>query len=261
MWLAAYPRMDVPHAFHAAMKGGRPLKRWRYVGVFGQDLMACFGVVRIGVLPQAFWAVLDETGLRERTRFRPGAVDLRDGRVRVRDVADLRVEPAGEPIEVTNPHGAQQIWTRKTPARVRGTLAGRAVDLPALIDDSAGYHARVTEWEWAAGAGVSADGRDVRWNLVTGIHDGATGSERRVWIDGAAHEVAPVTFAAALDEVRFGEGGALRFSARAERARHDNLLLLASDYRQPFGTASGTLPGGIELASGAGVMERHRARW
>ena len=253
--------MDVPDAFHAPLKGGRPLKRWRYVGVFGDDVMACFGVVRIGVLPQAFWAVLDGGGLRERTRFRPAAVDLRDGVVQVRDVADLVVEPAGEAIEVTNWHGAQRIWTRKTPARVRGTLAGQTVDLPALVDDSAGYHARVTEWEWAAGAGTSVDGRDVRWNLVTGLHDGATGSERRVWVDGVAHEVGPVTFSQPLDEVRFAEGGALRFAARAERARRDELLLFASDYRQPFGTASGTLPGGIELASGAGVMERHRARW
>jgi hypothetical protein len=253
--------MGVPHAFRAPLKGGRPLKRWRYVGVFGDDVMACFGVVRIGGLPQAFWAVLDGDGLRERTRFRPSAVDLRDGVVRVRDVADLVIEPAGGAIAVTNPHGAQAIWTRKTPARVRGTLAGADVDLPALIDDSAGYHARVTEWEWAAGAGTSVDGRDVRWNLVTGIHDGATGSERRVWVDGVAQEVAPVTFSGALDEVRFAEGGALHFAARAERARRDELLLFASDYRQPFGTVTGTLPGGIELASGAGVMERHRARW
>lgn len=253
--------MDVPHAFRAPFKGGRPLKRWRYVGVFGNDVMACFGTVRIGPLPQAFWAVLDADGLHERTRFRTAAVDLADGVVRVRDVADLVVEPAGETIEVTSPHGAQRIWTRKTPARVRGTLAGRAVDLPALIDDSAGYHARVTEWEWAAGAGVTADGRDVRWNLVTGVHDAATGSERRVWVDGAAHEVGRVTFSDALDEVRFAEGGALRFAARAERARSDELRIFASDYRQPFGSASGTLPGGIELVSGSGVMERHRARW
>lgn len=253
--------MQVPHAYRAPLKGGRPLKRWRYVGVFGADSMACFGVVRIGVLRQSFWALLDGDALRERTRFVPGAVDLRDGAVRVRGVADLRVEPDGTPIEVTNRHGAQEIWTRKTPARVRGELGGRRVDLPALIDDSAGYHARVTEWEWAAGAGTSADGRDVRWNLVTGLHDGATGSERRVWLDGEPHEVGPVTFSPALDEVRFTEGGTLRFAARAERARDDNMLLLASDYRQPFGTATGTLPDGIELVSGAGVMERHRARW
>jgi hypothetical protein len=253
--------MHVPHAFRAPLKGRRPLKRWRYVGVFGDDIMACFGTVRIGPLPQAFWAVLDADGLRERTRFRTRSVDLADGVVRVAGVADLTVEPAGEPIEVTNAHGAQRIWTRKTPARARGTIAGRIVDLPALIDDSAGYHARVTEWEWAAGAGVSADGCDVRWNLVTGIHDGATGSERRLWVDGVAREVGPVTFSPALDEVRFAEGGALRFAARAERARRDELGIFASDYRQPFGTVAGTLPGAIELASGSGVMERHRARW
>jgi hypothetical protein len=253
--------MDVPDALRAPFKGGRPLKRWRYVGVFGDDVMACFGVVHIGPLRQAFWAVLDGGALRERTRFRTSAVDLGDGAVRVRDVADLTVEPAGETIEVTNAHGAQQIWTRKTPARVRGALAGQTVDLPALVDDSAGYHARVTEWEWAAGAGVSVDGRDVRWNLVTGVHDGATGSERRIWVDGVAAEVGPVAFSPALDEVAFAEGGALRFSARAERARSDELLIFASDYRQPFGSASGALPGGLELASGSGVMERHRARW
>ena len=55
--------------------------------------------------------------------------------------------------------------------------------------------------------------------------------------------------------------GALRFAARAERARRDELLLFASDYRQPFGGVTGTLPGGVELASGSGVMERHHARW
>jgi len=253
--------MDVPHAFRTPLKGGRPLKRWRYVGVFGDDLMACFGLVSVGPLRQAFWAVLDGGGLRERTRFRTRTVDVSDGVVRVRGVADLAVDPAGEAIEVTSAHGAQHIWTRKTPARVRGTLAGQTVDLPALVDDSAGYHARVTEWEWAAGAGMSSDGRDVRWNLVTGVHDGATGSERRVWVDGEASEVGPVVFSDALDEVRFAGGGALRFSARAQRARRDELLLFASDYRQPFGSVLGTLPGGIELASGSGVMERHRARW
>ena len=253
--------MAVPHAFRALVKGGRPRKSWRYVAVFGHDVMACFGVVRIGPVPQAFWAVLDDGRLRERTRFAPGAVDLSDGVVRVRDVAELEVAPAGEAIEVTNRHGTQDIWTRKTPARVRGTLLGRAADLPALIDDSAGYHARVTEWEWAAGAGVDAAGRDVRWNLVTGVHDGVTGSERRVWIDGIAHEVGPVAFAPGLDEVRFDGGEALRFAAHAERARRDELLVIASDYRQPFGAASGTLPGGVELVRGSGVMERHRARW
>jgi hypothetical protein len=34
-----------------------------------------------------------------------------------------------------------------------------------------------------------------------------------------------------------------------------------SRYRQHFGTFSGVLPDGIELAEGYGVMERHEVRW
>jgi hypothetical protein len=34
-----------------------------------------------------------------------------------------------------------------------------------------------------------------------------------------------------------------------------------SRYRQPFGTFSGRLPGGLELAAGYGVMEEHDVRW
>ena len=45
------------------------------------------------------------------------------------------------------------------------------------------------------------------------------------------------------------------------RARRDNLVVFSSDYRQPFGTFTGTLPGGVRLAEGFGVMERHDVRW
>jgi hypothetical protein len=57
------------------------------------------------------------------------------------------------------------------------------------------------------------------------------------------------------------DGGALEFRAEAQRERHDELLLVRSDYVQPFGTVSGTLPGGVALGEGFGVMEDHRARW
>ena len=36
---------------------------------------------------------------------------------------------------------------------------------------------------------------------------------------------------------------------------------MRSRYRQPFGTFSGELPGGIELAEGYGVMEDHDVHW
>jgi Protein of unknown function (DUF2804) len=245
----------------------RILKRWRYVGVWGPDVMLCAGVVRVGGVPQSFWAVWDREAhvLTERTRRRLGTVALPDGAARVRDdgvAIDLVLAPAGEPVAVTSDHDGGEIHTRKTPATARGRVALGArtieVDAPALVDDSSGRHARETAWEWCAGAGRSTDGRAVVWNLVSGIHDAPRGSERAVWVDGARVEPPPVVFGASLDAV-----GDLRFAAEAQRARHDRVLfgLVESEYRQPFGTFSGTLPGGVALAAGYGVMERHRARW
>jgi hypothetical protein len=246
-------------------------KAWRYAGVFGEELMVCAGVVRVGPARQAFWAVWDrrEGVLRERTRLPARRqVALPGGRVVVREgdvEVDLRLDPAGEPIEVTSPHHGAPIWTRKAPVRAVGTvrIAGRAlpVDAPGLEDHSAGWHARRTAWRWAAGAGRAADGRALVWNLVEGIHDGPSGSERRVWVGGVPREVGPVAFAPGLREVAFAEGGALAFRAEAVRARRDELGLVASDYEQPFGSFSGVLPGGLEVVGGRGVMERHRARW
>jgi hypothetical protein len=257
--------LPLPPARMPPWRDRRPLKRWRYVGVFGERVLLCAGSVRIAGLPQAFWAVLDRRGgrLAQRTAFRPGAVALPDGAVRVGGAIDLLLEPSGAPVEVVSPHGRSFVWTRKQPARARGTatIDGRLlqIDAPALIDDSAGYHARRTSWEWSAGAGRAQDGREVVWNLVTGVHDAPVGSERTVWLDGVATELAPVRFADALDGVR-GEDVDLRFDAEAERARRDELLVLASDYRQPFGAYAGTIAG-VRLATAAGVMERHSARW
>jgi Protein of unknown function (DUF2804) len=259
------PGLALPPGPMPRRAGRRPLKRWRYVGVYGPALMLCASTVSIAGLRQAFWAVWDREAQRlwERTSLRRGRVTLPDGEAHVADreaALDLVLEPAGEPVEVVSRHGASYIWTRKLPIRATGlvTLEGRtlAVDARGLMDDSAGYHARRTAWEWSAGAGIAQGGEDVVWNLVAGVHDAPRGSERTVWIDGVAHEVGPVRFAAGLDAV-----GDLRFTPEAERVRRDDLLLVASDYRQPFGSFAGTLPDGTELASGQGVMERHRARW
>jgi hypothetical protein len=257
--------LALPPAPMPRRMGTRPLKRWRYVGVYGPELMLCAGSVRIAGIPQAFWGVWDREAQRlwERTVLRRGRVALPDGAVRVADrevSVDLVLEPAGDAVEVTSRHGASYIWTRKQPVRATGlvTLEGRtlAVDARGLLDDSAGYHARHTAWEWSAGTGIAIGGEPVVWNLVAGVHDAPRQSERTVWVDGAPCEVGPVAFAEGLDAV-----GDLRFTPEAERVRRDDLLLIASDYRQPFGAFTGTLPDGTELASGYGVMERHRARW
>ena len=252
---------------------GRPLKRWRYVGVFGERLMLCAGVVWVGVLPQTFWAVWDRRreALRERTRLlRPlRFVSLPgDGRVVIRDVtvtADLTVTP-GVGVETATPDGPAWIWTRKQAGvRVQGrvVLDGEEIEVDDLgcVDESAGYHARETTWHWSAGVGVLSDARPVAWNLVAGVHDFEAASERTIWVDGEPHEVAPVAFSPSLDAITFGDGARLAFTAEATRRRTDDLVVFKSDYVQPFGTFSGILEGGLELAEGRGVMERHSARW
>jgi hypothetical protein len=269
-------------------RGTRPLKRWRYVGIFCDELMACAATVQVGPARQAFWAVLSRADrrLRERTHTLAGrgAVALTPGRLRVRDngvALDLVLaEDAG--IEALCPHGRGYVWTRKQAGiRASGTVAldggpPRAIEALAVVDDTAGYHARVTEWRWAAGVGVDPAGAPLAFNLVEGVNDPPTeagrhapsaripvsaSSERAVWVAGKPHEVAAVHFAVDLSRIDSADGSQLRFTAQAQRSRSENLLLVRSDYRAPFGTFSGTLPGGVELAHGMGVVEHHRARW
>ena len=128
--------------------------------------------------------------------------------------------------------------------------------LRAVVDESAGYHARHTAWRWSAGVGTAESGAAVAWNLVAGLHDAPAASERTVWVDGEPHAVAPVAFADGLAGV-----DGLRFAPEAVRARRERLLLVGSDYEQPFGTFSGSLPVAGPLREGWGVMERHDARW
>jgi hypothetical protein len=265
--------LRVPPARMPLWRAGRPLKRWRYVGLYGDAAMLCAADVRIAGLPQGFWALWDRgarsdgaagspSALTEKTVFRPGAVTLRDDVVRF-GPASLTLEPAGAAMEVTSAHGTSYIWTRKQPVRARGVVAGREVELYGLIDDSAGYHARRTDWRWCAGVGVGPGGETLCFNIVDGVHDAPQESERTVWVDGVASELPPATFADDLSAVTFSADPAagLAFAEEARRARSDDFKLMASDYVQPFGTFSGTLPGGVAVARGWGVMERHSVRW
>ena len=153
-------------------------------------------------------------------------------------------------------------WTRKQGGiAVSGTvaLAGgapRAVEGRAVIDDTSAYYERHTAWRWCAGVGTDAEGRALAWNLVEGVNDPARGSERTVWVDGVPREAGPLAIAPSLDAV-----GDLRFHAEASREHRQNLVVVRSRYRQPFGTFSGALPDGSRLSEGYGVMEDHDVWW
>ena len=244
------------------------------MGVFAEDLMLCAGIAHVGPVPQTFWAVWDRRGGVLDTASRvvntsgmkveAEEVVVRSGPLRL----EITLSPAGEPVEVVSPHGESYIWTRKVPVRADGHLAigmeVRPVSGLGILDESAGYHARETRWEWSAGNGTTVDGWDVTWNLVRGLHDADEASERTVWINGRAAETPPVRFGADLDEIWGLDGSLLHFDEEAAVSRSENLGVVRSDYLQPFGRFRGTLPGGIELSEhdpALGVMERHRVRW
>jgi hypothetical protein len=198
----------------------------------------------------------------ERSARGAGGVDVSPAHLRIRGRAvnaDL-VLGDGAAVEVVSPHGREYIWTRKRAGvSARGTVelhgTSRDVALRAVVDESAGYHARRTAWRWSAGVGTAASGAAVAWNLVAGVHDGEP-SERAVWIDGEPHPVGPAAFADDLSRV-----GELAFAPEAARARRENLVVVASDYEAPFGTFAGVLPVAGPLREGYGVMERHEVRW
>src|SRR3954451_4953545 len=135
----------IPPARMPLIRGGRPLKSWTYVGAYGPDVMLCATRGRVGVAPSAWWAVWDRRA-GELTQGRRG-VSVSAGRVAVRGVFELTVGP-GRAIEAVCPNGRQYAWTRKHAADARGTVAGQPVELRAIVDESAGYHARHTAWCW-----------------------------------------------------------------------------------------------------------------
>lgn len=254
-------------------RGGRPLKRWRYVGIFNEQVMACAALIQVGAARQSFWALhARETGeLYERTRLLPRRreLQLEHGRLLLRDrgvALELSLDE-DDGWEARCPNGRQHVWTRKQAGiAARGTLAlagqpARSIEARAVIDDTAGYHSRYTEWWWSAGVGHSPDGVALSWNLVSGVNDPSSGSERAVWIDREPREAPPVHFTDDLRRIDDEDGAELCFHAEAERSHRQNLLLVKSDYRAPFGSFSGTLPGGVALRHGLGVVEHHRAVW
>lgn len=264
------PDLPLPPGPMPLRRDGQLRKRWRYVGVFGPELMLCAARAQIGPFSQSFWIVWDRQGRRHdaRTTLRPGSREVTlDGPSLEIDSPGLRASlRLGEcaPIETICPSGSGWGWTRKRAGvPVEGTVevpgSRWQVSAHGVDDESAGYHQRRTSWRWSAGVGRSEDGRALAWNLVEGVNDPAERSERAIWVDGEPHEPAPVSFRG-MDGIDLAGADRLDFASESAHSRDENLLLLSSRYRHRFGTFSGSLAG-LPLAEGFGVMEEHDAVW
>lgn len=291
------PDLPLPPGKMPLRRHGLWRKRWRYTAAFCDELLLCAARVEVGPIGQSFWAVVDRRAgeLRERTRMQlpmargevwsekaaaedSGRIDwapetggtsvrieapAKDDEERVRGFLQVG---EGAWAESVCPTGESEgyVWTRK---RIVPILCDVRVgddriraEARGIEDESAGYHPHHTVWSWSAGIGELTDGREVGWNLVSGINDPPEQSERAIWVDGAPTEPGPVQFED-LDAIAFDDGARLEFSAEAERRKEEKRAFVSYTYRQPFGTFSGSLPGGLQLARGLGVMEHHDAHW
>jgi hypothetical protein len=274
-------------------RGGRWRKRWRYVAAFSEELLVCAARVQVGPLGQTFWVVWDRAERRmwDATRqLVPGArgevwTEGSNGDGRLDHAPDegstVRIEArhpeagevraflrsgGGEWVESVCPSGeGDYVWTRKradVPVGCDVRIGDRRwrTEARGMEDESAGYHPPHTVWSWSSGVGRAQDGHSVGWNLVSGINDPPERSERAIWIDGRPSEPGPVRFDG-LDSIEFDDGARLEFAGECERRMDERRLFVRYSYRQPLGSFTGTLPGGVELQRALGVMEHHDAHW
>ena len=158
------------------------------------------------------------------------------------------------------------MWTRKradVPVECDVRIGERRwrVEARGVEDESAGYHPHHTVWSWSAGR------RPHRRRALGGLEPGQRHQRparalRARDLGGRASPSSPARSSfEGLEAIAFDDGSRLEFSGECERRKEENRLLVRYTYRQPFGSFSGTLPGGLELEHGLGVMEHHDAHW
>ena len=241
--------------------------------------MACAALVQVGPARQSFWALhMTRPGRRcasargccprrsevqltmGRTRARRGAGAARP-RARERQGRGARPEPRGG----TGLRGASartaagRVWTRKQ-AGIPAQRHARARRRPAAGDRGAGRDRRHRRPPRAGDrvalerrrrprqrrAGARMEPRQRRQRPAERLRAGGLG--RRRPRRGPAGELRRRTSRGSTART----ARELRFTAEAERSRRENLLIVSSDYRAPFGTFSGTLPGGDRARPGLG---------
>ena len=110
-------------------------------------------------------------------------------------------------------------------------------------------------------SGTARDGRSFAWNLVSGINDPPSSSERTIWVAGKPTEPGPVQFQG-LDSIHFEDESRLNFTAETQRSHHEGIPLFArSDYEAPPRHLQRIAQRACRSASALGVMEAHDAVW
>ena len=214
--------------------------------------MLCVAHAKVGVLGRSWWAVWDGERLYEGAR----GVSVSAQRATVRD-GDTRFELTLGHGRGDRGHDRSRLDAQDTAAGERDGCGRRADDPGCLARPArrvrrpprAPYRLALVRRRGEIGGGRGRRLEPRRRACTTVIPRSARSGST------ASHTRSPAQPFDGLDGV-----GDLRFSAQAVRAKRENYLVVASDYEQPFGTFTGSLPIAGPL-HGWGVMERHSALW
>ena len=206
-------------------------------------------------------------------------VDLKSG-LKVRARFDLDEEPIFRPMSVCT-QTAKNGWsfTQKI-AGVRATGYAEGsfghLDLAEIgafahYDYTVGYMRRETFWNWACFAGES-DGRVIGLNLSCGVNE-TSYSENCFWVDGELIPVGLASFDYDREQPAIGQWTIattddavdLTFEPEGLHEEKLNAFVVASDFKQVFGTFKGTLRTAdgtvIEIENQYGFVEDQYAKW
>ena len=235
-------------------RDGQTRKRWRYVGVFGEELMLCAARAEVGPLGQSFWVMWDRQGRRHdaRTTLRPGSREVpMDGPSLEIDSPGLRASlRLGEmrPDRIDLP---QRLRLGLDPQARRGADRGHGRDprqaLGGRRPTASTTSPPATTSATPAGTGrpASAAPRRPRPRLEPGRGRQRPGREQRAGDLGRrrAHRAGPGLLPRHATASTSPTATASTSPPSPRHARDENFLLLRSRYRHRFGTFSGSLAG------------------
>ncbi|MFP4632263.1 MAG: DUF2804 family protein [Halobacteriales archaeon] len=155
-------------------------------------------------------------------------------------------------VDLTEKHAGVGVSGRVVTPEFERVLSG-----VGGLDYSHGLLPRRTQWRWAMGFDGSEDG-GLAFNLTEGYTGGV---ENAVWVDGVPCSVGRASFEFDGSIRVTSDCGVVDVLLDVEAVRADDIdvCLLESSYRQPLGVWRGELAG--REFEGAGVAERHIARW
>jgi hypothetical protein len=278
-------RAELERGARSASRRAFTQKKWVYVALITDELVAAFAIVNLGYASKQFYYVLERgpsrviaegSTLAGPLRARVSPVGMDGGATLATFGRRSSVERVGKRLALSMKHGDLDVTAQAEAStdemtaiaevpggRVNvtekavlmapvGTLrvGGRSFDLAggALgYDHTSGLLARHTSWRWAFAMGKDSAGAPFALNLVSGF---VGELECTAWTGGEPH---------ALAEPRIEVGEPAREGARPWRINGDGVDLLAEEHarhseatnlllvRSRFIQATGTLRGKVEV--------------